>query len=217
MRTSTAYFAGAGTVVAAVVAGLGGGLLVANIVNPGSPKHGTEMTKLEQRMSSQPVQVQPVQALAAPSEPVSYLAATQASAPNPVVAASPTQQTPPQTDPANTTQAAAQPAEAVAARDAAASAQPPAPTAPSVAREQAASSEDSFVKAREIDLKRATAEKRHAERRQQWADKRRVRHRQDHELRDVEQKVREDTEPTQAFAAEPVKLEMPRIRLFDPE
>ena len=34
MRTSTAYFAGAGTVVAAIVAGLGGGLLFANIVHP---------------------------------------------------------------------------------------------------------------------------------------------------------------------------------------
>ena len=69
MRTSTAYFAGAGTVVAAVVAGLGGGLLFSNIVSPHAPR--TEMSKLEQRMSSKPIPV-----ANAPSEPVSYLAAT---------------------------------------------------------------------------------------------------------------------------------------------
>ena len=73
MRTTTAYFAGVGTVVAAVVAGLGGGLLMANIVSPHSSKNGTEMTRLEQRMSSKPIAV-----IAAPSEPVPYLAATQA-------------------------------------------------------------------------------------------------------------------------------------------
>ena len=33
MRTSTAYFAGAGTVAAAIVLGLGGGLLFSNIVS----------------------------------------------------------------------------------------------------------------------------------------------------------------------------------------
>jgi len=66
-------------------------------------------------------------------------------------------------------------------------------------------------------MKRAGAEKRRADRRQQWAEKRRYQQRQEQELRDVEQKVREQTEPAQAFAAEPVKLDMPRIRLFDAE
>ena len=37
MRTSTAYFAGVGTVVVAVAAGLGGGYLAANIANPPTP------------------------------------------------------------------------------------------------------------------------------------------------------------------------------------
>ena len=32
MRTSMAYFAGAGTVIVAIVAGLGGGLVIANMV-----------------------------------------------------------------------------------------------------------------------------------------------------------------------------------------
>jgi len=55
-------------------------------------------------------------------------------------------------------------------------------------------------------------EKRKAERRQQWTERRR---RQDQELREVEQKVREETEP--AFAAQPVRMETPRIRLFESE
>ena len=69
MRTSMAYFAGVGTVVAAVAVGLGGGLLISNIVSPHEPR--TEMSKLEQRMASKPIPV-----ANAPSEPVSYLAAT---------------------------------------------------------------------------------------------------------------------------------------------
>ncbi len=55
MRASTAYFAGAGTVILAIAGGVGGGLLFADIVSPKTPK--TEMTRLEQRMSAQPIQV----------------------------------------------------------------------------------------------------------------------------------------------------------------
>ena len=36
MRASTAYFAGAGTVMAAIVGGIGGGLLFADMVSPKS-------------------------------------------------------------------------------------------------------------------------------------------------------------------------------------
>ena len=54
MRASTAYFAGAGTVIAAIVGGIGGGLLFADMVSPKTPKQ--EMTRLEQRMSAQPIQ-----------------------------------------------------------------------------------------------------------------------------------------------------------------
>src|SRR4029079_1764675 len=71
MRTTTAYFAGVGTVVAAVAMGLGGGLLISNIVSPHEPR--TEMSKLELRMSSKPIPVSN-----APSDPVPYVAATQA-------------------------------------------------------------------------------------------------------------------------------------------
>ena len=62
MRISTAYFAGVGTVIVAVAAGLGGGYLAANIANP--PAQG--VSKLERRMSAEPITV-----AAAPAEPVS--------------------------------------------------------------------------------------------------------------------------------------------------
>jgi hypothetical protein len=210
MRTSTAYFAGAGTVVAAIVAGLGGGLLIANIVSPHSSKNGTEMTRREQRMSAQPIPV-----IAAPSEPVPYVAATQAAAATNVVATpmqNQVQQPQPQTDPANARQAAAPPAEPATAREAsnapAAAPEKAASTnAPTPAPEKAASTEDDNAKARDADINRVSAEKRRAERRQQWAEKRQYQRRQDRDLREVEQKVREDTEP--------VRVEMPRVKFFD--
>jgi hypothetical protein len=220
MRTMTAYFVGAGTVVAAITAGLGGGLLIANVVSPSSPKHGTEMTKLEQRMPAKPIAV-----MASPSVPVPYLdpAATTAAATSPaVVAPAPRVQAEPaqQAEAASAKPPAEQPAQAIAARGAASSAQPVthSPPAALAAREQATSSEDALAKTRDLDVKRATPDRRRAERRQQSAERRRLRPTsQDDVLRDVEQKVREDTEPTRAVAAEPVRLETPRIRLFDPE
>ena len=115
MRASTAYFAGAGTVVAAIVAGVGGGLVIADMINPKPAKQGIEMTRLERRMSPEPIPAAP-----GPSEPVQYLAAPQPSAP--AVAAAPAQ-TPPPTETANLPQAetgnsepaGAKPAEAAAA------------------------------------------------------------------------------------------------------
>jgi hypothetical protein len=186
MRTTTAYFAGVGTVVAAVAAGLGGGLLISNIVSPHEPK--TEMSKLELRMSK------PIPVNNAPAEPVPQQEASQA-APAAANAA--------QAEP----QPSAQPSETVAAN-------PPPPSDATAAiqpapHEQAAAPENASTKARDSDVKRVT-EKRKAERR-------RYRQRPDQDLRDVEDKVREETEPRQVFTAEPVRLEMPRIRLFDPD
>jgi hypothetical protein len=202
MRTSMAYFAGVGTVVAAVVAGLGGGVLISNTVSPHAPR--TEMSKLELRMSERPIQ-----ATNASSEPA------------PIAASAP-----------------ARPAEAQAAENATASTSPAAPPPQAAApvtqavasekmnSEQNKTPEAAFAKARDSDLKprdadvrrearRAAEEKRKAERRQQWVERRRPR--QNQELREVEEKVREETEPRQMFAVEPVKLEVPRIRLFDSE
>jgi hypothetical protein len=67
MRTSTAYFAGIGTVVAAVGAGLGGGYLAANVTHPPTQA----VSKLERRMSAEPIAVS-----TAPAEPVPQVAAT---------------------------------------------------------------------------------------------------------------------------------------------
>src|ERR1700682_1534798 len=76
MRSSMAYFAGAGTVIVAIAAGLGGGGLVFNIVSPQQPKHGSvEMTRMERRASPDLIP-----AASKSLEPVPYLAAAQISA-----------------------------------------------------------------------------------------------------------------------------------------
>jgi hypothetical protein len=199
MRASTAYFAGAGTVIVAIVAGVGGGLLMADVMSPKSPKQGTEMSRLERRMSTEPK-------AATPSEPVPYLAA-----PVTTVAAAPAQT---QTEAVNSTSTPAQPVDTSAAGKPEAPASQAAATAPqSVAREQTVASDDAIAKARDPVVKRA--EQRKSERRQHWAEKRRQRQQQ--ELRAVEEIVREDTLPSQEFAAEPVRIEMPQIRLFGPD
>src|SRR5436190_642375 len=119
MRTSMAYFAGVGTVIVAVGAGLGGGMLIANIVHP--PKQSADMTKLEHRMSSNPIPM-----ANAPSEPAPSVAATEPSAP---VGVPMPAQNPPQAEPANAASTPAPPAGAQAATNAAAST-PPAPATP---------------------------------------------------------------------------------------
>src|SRR2546429_8119783 len=77
MRISTAYFAGVGTVIVAVGAGLGGGYLAANIAHPPSQT----VSKLERRMSAEPITV-----TTAPAEPVPHVAATAATNPAPAPA-----------------------------------------------------------------------------------------------------------------------------------
>ena len=204
MRASTAYFAGAGTIVMAIVAGVGGGLLIADIISPKSPKQGT---RLERRMSPEPIQAAP-----GPSEPVQYLAAPQLSALGAAVAAAPAQA---QTETGDSQSAGAKPAEtAAAAQPDAPAPQAATPAAQPVAHEHAAAPENALAKARDAEMKRAV-EKRKFERRQQWVERRRQRQQQ--ELRAVEERVREETGPTQVFAAEPVRMEMPQIRLFGQE
>ena len=206
MRTSTAYFAGAGTVAAAIVVGLGGGLLFSNIVSPHAPR--TEMSRLELRMAGKPIS-----ASSAPSEPVPYRAAAVSA---------------PATEAQNQPESGKQPAQPEGIQAAASVTQPSTPeqAKPEQARteqaktEQAKVSEAAFVRQSDADTRRETRraeERRRAERRQQWAERRRHQPRQDVELREVEQKIREETEPRQAFATEPVRLETPRIRLFGPE
>ena len=164
MRTTTAYFAGVGTVVVAVAMGLGGGLLISNIVSPHEPR--IEMSKLELRMAK------PIPAGNAPSEP-----APQAT-PAAVNAA--------QAEPQRT--APEQPTETVAAKPPPASDPVPVIQAAQPApREPIAAPENAFAKARDADVKRGT-EKRKAERRP-WTERRRYRQNQDQELRDVEPRL----------------------------
>lgn len=210
MRASTAYFAGVGTVAFAIAAGLGGGYLAANIVSPHEPKYGTETSRIERRMASQPIPV-----TTASSEPVPYIQATAVTAPVaqpqqaeavPQPVAAPEAKT---ADPAPTAQPAV--ANTSPSRPAPANAVPPGEQAV----EKSAAPQDAFAKAREADTRRAAVEKRRAERRQHWAEKRRVQQSREQQLDAVEEKVREVTEPRQAFAAEPARIEAPRIRLFD--
>ena len=210
MRTTTAFFAGIGTVIAASAAGLGGGLLLGDIMSPQAPKHpSSEVTRLEQR-SSQP----PISAMNSASQPVPYLATSQVAA----TIAEPTAQ--PQAEaPSQPQQPTAQPQQAAAVQPADAKPAPPAPqpvaaTEPPAARERAAP-EDSFAKARDADLKREARraeDRRKAERRQQWAEKRRIKPRDDDELRDVEASVREATEQRPLFGGPRFGA---RIGLFD--
>jgi flagellar biosynthesis GTPase FlhF len=204
MRASTAYFAGAGTVIAAIVAGVGGGLVIADMISPKSSKQGTETTRLERRMSAEPIQAAP-----GPSEPVQYLATPQLSAAVAPVAAAPAQAQA-QTEAGDSGSTRAQPA---IARPAVSDAQAATSVAQPAAREQTAAPENALAMARAAEAKRAM-ERRRAERRQQWAEKRRQRQQQ--ELRAVEQTVREDTEPRQ-FVAEPVRMQAPQFRLFGSE
>jgi len=226
MRMSTAYFAGVGTVIVAVGAGLGGGYLAANITSPPTQA----VSKLERRMSAEPITVS-----TAPAEPVPRVVAT-----NPAFAPAQEQ---PQSQPQPQTEAVAPavntaPAEEKTANNVAA-AQPvqssPQPSKPAEqADEKNAAPRDAVARARDADIKRADAEKRRAERRQQWADKRRLKQPREQELEAVEERVREVTEPRRIrvreegeprdlFAeprrrdmfAEPARSETPRIRLFD--
>jgi hypothetical protein len=218
MRTSTAYFVGAGTVIAAIVAGLGGGLLIANIVSPTPAKQGIEVSLMERRKASEPVPVK-----AGPSEPVQYLAAP--ALPGPAAAAPVAAQPAPPTEAVNSAPSAIPPAAVAAAAPVAQPATPPAERTTPVAQEpRPVASPDTFAKAQEADIRRDAdakrlVEKRKAERerRQQWADKRRSQQRQEQELREVEDKVRDETEPRRQSAIEPVRIETPQIRLFGPE
>jgi hypothetical protein len=202
MRTTTAYFAGIGTVVAAVAGGLGGGLLLGDIMSPQQPKHpSSEVTRLEQRASPQPIQ-----ALNGATQPVPYVATTQAAAP---VVEPPAQPQPAQ-------QQEAQPRVQQASTQASEPKQPertPSVPSPAGAAQAAAAAEqtavrgpeDSLAKAREADLKRdarRAEDRRKAERRQQWTERKKLRPRQDDDLADVEASVREATESRPVFGRE---------------
>ena len=234
MRASTAYFVGAGTIVAAIAIGLGGGIVAGNIMNPVTSKQGPDTSKLAQRTETSATAT-----TNAPSERVNYLTGSQVfgakvAAPAQATAtpetakleaakleaAKPGTQTPE----ANAGAPATQPSQAAAVeppRPAPASS-PPQPAKPA---EQLASTEPSptldnaYAKARESDVKRAATERRRAERRERWTerghssgsrDPRGMRDRTDWD--DVARNIREDSE-SRDYAGRP-RSGGPQIRLF---
>ena len=221
MRISTAYFAGVGTVIVAVAAGLGGGYLAANIANPpqGCPSWnaGCRLSRYPSRRDRRSrFRVRLRRALLPRRHRNNRSRQTEAAAPSGNAAPS-----------TNNVRVEEKPANNVAA------VQPVQPTACKSTEqksaeqtgEKAATPRDAFARARDADVKRADAEKRRAERRQLWAERRRVQQPREQELEAVEERVREVTEPRRIrireegepreMFAEPARTDTPRIRLFD--
>jgi hypothetical protein len=220
MRASMSFFAGAGTVIAALALGLGGGLVISNVMSP----HDASLSKVERRADRQ---AQPSQApqpepstVGSNTKPSSYLAQVQPAANAPMTVApapsnSPLPQAeasapPPQINeksaandavakpldnkPVENKPAPAKPVEAKAADAKPAEAAAPAPQpspAQQASREQDSSPDNAYAKARDADVKQQRKAER-ADRRQQWAARRAQQ--RDQEMRDVERRVREDSD-----------------------
>lgn len=223
MRASTAYFVGAGTIVAAIAIGLGGGIVAGNILNPVAPKLGPDTSKMAQRAeAAKPAMTD------APSERLQYLTGSQAfgamiAAPAQAKAKSGPAKSDTQASHANAEPSAPQPSQAAAA-------EPPKPAAPAsppqVARpaEQQASTEppsspdNAYAKARDSDVKRAASERRRMERRERWAERRHYDPREPRGMRDrtdwddVARNIREDSD-ARDVASRP-RGGLPQIRLF---
>ncbi|MDF0519068.1 hypothetical protein P0R31_17675 [Bradyrhizobium yuanmingense] len=223
MRASTAYFVGAGTIVAAIAIGLGGGIVAGNIMNPVASKQGPDTSKVAQRAAT------PTPARTnAPSERVNYLTGSQAfgamiAAPaqaeaKPEAAKPDTQTTQANVAPApQPSQAAAvEPPKPAAAQQAAKPAEQQASTEPS------ASLNNAYAKARDSDLKRAASERRRAERRERWGERRQyyesreprgMRDRTDWD--DVARNIREDSDARDAGSRP--RGGFSQFRLFGPD
>ncbi len=217
MRASTAYFVGAGTIVAAIAIGLGGGIVAGNIMNPIAPKQGPDTGKMAQRaeVAAKPAMTN------APSERVQYIAGSQTFG---AVIAAPAQardDAGPEAKPeTQTTQANAQP-----------SAEPPAPQ-PSqrpqssrrsrhrqhrrrtqsppcsrLRRSRPLHLKNAYAKARDSDVKRAASDRRRIDRRERWAERSRYESREQRGMRDrtdwddVARNVRADSDARDVPAA----------------
>jgi len=225
MRASTAYFVGAGTIVAAIAIGLGGGIVAGNIMNPVAPKQGPDTSKMAQRAeAAKPAMTD------APSERLQYLTGSQAfgamiAAPAQAEAKSEPAKPDTQARQANAEPPAPQPSQAAAA-------EPPKPAPalpPQVAKpaEQQASTEppsspdNAYAKARDSDMKRAASERRRMERRERWAERRHYDPREPRGMRDrtdwddVARNIREDSD-ARDVASRP-RGGLPQIRLFGPD
>jgi hypothetical protein len=234
MRASTAYFVGAGTIVAAIAIGLGGGIVAGNIMNPVSPKQGPDTSKIAQRADAKPATTE------APSERLQYLTGSQAfgamvAAPAQAQAKSDAKaESKPeakseavkpdtQTTQANAEQPAQQPSQAAAVVE---PPKPPPASPPQVAKpaerqastEPSSSSDNAYAKARDSDVKRATSERRRTERRERWAERRHYDFREPRGMRDrtdwddVARNIREDADAREVPSRP--RGGFPQIRLF---
>ncbi|MGX4769126.1 hypothetical protein ACWAUC_04885 [Bradyrhizobium guangdongense] len=218
MRASTAYFVGAGSIVAAIAIGLGGGIVAGNIMNPIAPKQGPDTSKMAQRSGAAGAAT-----TNAPSERVQYLTGSQAF--GAMIAAPAQAEAKPDVKPeTGTTQANAEPPtppQTAATEPAKPTPSPPQATKPAeqqAATEPASSPENAYAKARESDVRRAAAERRRAERHARWAERRRYDQRDARGGRDqtnwddVARNIREDSD-SRDYASRP-RGGFPQIRLF---
>jgi hypothetical protein len=183
MSASTAFLVGAGTVAVAIAGGLGGGLLIADMMSPSSPKHLTEAAALEQRTAPPPMPA---------SNALPYTAATLAfTDPSIDGSAPPARGQADDTAQANnggvspstrSTTVTANDQAAKPADHADAGQQAPEPQQGPAAK-PASTPEDAYAKAADTDLKHAAAKDR-AERARRWA----YRHRSEH----ADQQARDD-------------------------
>jgi hypothetical protein len=236
MRASTAYFVGAGTIIAAIAIGLGGGIVAGNIMNPVASKQGPDTSKMAQRAES----VSAPAPANAPSERVNYLTGSQAFGAmiaTPAQAEAKPEAAKPDSQPAQAnaappapppSQAAAveppkeqvkeqvkqQPKPAIASSPRAAN-----PAEQQASADPAASADNAYAKARDADVKRAASERRRIERRERWAERRHyyeareprgMRDRTDWD--DVARNVREDSD-ARDYAGRS-RGGFPQIRLF---
>ncbi|MCK1717239.1 hypothetical protein [Bradyrhizobium sp. 141] len=230
MRASTAYFVGAGTIVAAIAIGLGGGIVAGNIMNPVTSKQGPDTSKMAQRAESAGAPA----ATNAPSERVNYLTGSQAfgaivAAPaqaeaKPEVAKPDTQPTqasaePPASPPSQA--AVVEPPKEQSKPTVASSPKAAKPAEQQASADAASSPENAYAKAKDSDVKRATSERRRIERRERWAERRHfyegreqrgMRDRTDWD--DVARNIREDSD-ARDYAGRP--RGGPQIRLFGPD
>lgn len=233
MRASTAYFVGAGTIVAAIAIGLGGGIVAGNIMNPVSPKQGPDTSKMAQRADAKPATTN------AASERLQYLTGSQAfgamvAAPAQAEAKSDAkpESTPEakseaaqpgtQTTQANAEQPAQQPSQPAAVEPPKpAPASPPQlakPAAQQASTEPSSPPDNAFAKARDSDVKRATSERRRTERRERWAERRHYDSREPRGMRDrtdwddVARNIREDADAREVPSRP--RGGFPQIRLF---
>jgi hypothetical protein len=234
MRALTAYFVGAGSIVAAIAIGLGGGIVAGNIMHPIAPKQGPDTRKMERQATTGAATTN------APSEHVQYLNGSQAF--SATVAPAQAQgdaksegsksegksETKPDTQ---TNQANAEPATPPTPQTAAVEPPKPAPASPPTqaakpAEQQAStqpssSSDNAYAKARDSDVKRAASERRRAERRERWAERRHYEARNSRSMRDqpdwddVARNIREDSD-ARDVPSRP-RGSFPQIRLFGPD